>query len=91
MRPPPRSPAPLDAETVPDDRSPQLTPNFEQAKSALEAATHVDEVSGIHDQSEAAQIHLAQPKTSLAIQNQRANLKPRAERRLGELLGKLRT
>ena len=59
---------------------------FEAAKSALEKATRIDEVKRLRDQAEAVRAYVRQSQGSLVMQNQCAEIKLRAERRLGEML-----
>lgn len=61
--------------------------HFEQARLALERAVSVDEVRAIRDKAEAARVYARQIGLSLEMQNQCAEIKLRAERRVGELLG----
>jgi hypothetical protein len=46
----------------------------------------VDEVEAIHDLAEAARVYARQARLGLETQNESAEIKLRAERRLGELL-----
>lgn len=59
---------------------------FEAAKTALEKATRIDEVKRLRDQAEAVRAYLRQSQGSLVMQNQCAEIKLRAERRLGVML-----
>lgn len=62
---------------------------IERAKSALSAATSIDSVLDIRDQSESFRTLMKQQRESLEVQNKAAELKIRAERRAGELLGEM--
>lgn len=62
---------------------------FDAAKAALEVATRVDEVLEIRNQAEAMRVYARQAHFSLKMQNQCCELKVRAERRAGELLGEM--
>jgi N6-adenosine-specific RNA methylase IME4 len=61
--------------------------NFDRARQALEEAHSFDEVKQIRDQAEAIRAYIKQQKGSLIMQNQAAEIKIRAERRAGEMLG----
>lgn len=63
-----------------------LVPIFERARAALAEARTVDEVKLIRDQAQAIQAYLHQQRASLEMQNDAAEIKVRAERRLGEML-----
>jgi hypothetical protein len=71
-----RSEAPID-----------LADSFDRARRALEAAQNFDEVKGIRDQAETLRAHAKRVKWSLDIQNQCAEIKLRAERKAGAILG----
>jgi len=62
--------------------------HYEAARSELAAAVRIDEVKSIHDKADAirAYAHMAQ---DVELEKNAAELKLRAERRLGELLFKL--
>ena len=60
--------------------------HFDAAREALERSVRVDEVKTIRNKAQAAQAYLRQAKASLVMQNQCAEIKLRAERRLGEML-----
>ncbi|MCR9244575.1 MAG: phage N-6-adenine-methyltransferase [bacterium] len=62
--------------------------HFDAARAALESAVRVDEVKAIRDKAQAAQAYARQAKLSLVMQNQCAEIRLRAERKLGELLSK---
>lgn len=59
---------------------------FDAARAALAAAHSVDEVKLIRDQAEAMRAYIKQQRGSLEMQNHAAEIKIRAERRLGEML-----
>ncbi len=59
---------------------------FEEARAAVAKAASVDEVKDIRDRAEALRAYTRQASQSLEMQNQCADIKLRAERRLGELL-----
>ena len=59
---------------------------FDKARQALTEAHAVDEVKDIRDQAEALRAYYKQRDGSLEMVNQCAEIKVRAERRLGELL-----
>ena len=61
--------------------------NFDRARQALAEAHSFDEVKQIRDQAEAIRAYIKQQKGSLIMQNQAAEIKIRAERRAGEMLG----
>ena len=71
-----RSEAPID-----------LADAFDRARRALESAQSFDEVKGIRDQAETLRAHAKRVKWSLKIQNQCAEIKLRAERKAGTILG----
>lgn len=73
--------------SAPNSKAAALT-FFNSAQAALARAVSVDEVKTIRDQAEAARAYMRQAKASLRMQNQCAEIKLRAERRLGELLAK---
>jgi len=60
---------------------------FDKARRALEQASTVDEAKRIRDKSEAARVYARQIGMSLEMQNLCCELKLRAERRMGEILG----
>jgi hypothetical protein len=59
---------------------------IDEARKALALATTVDEAKEIRDKAEAVRVYLRQQQGSFEAQNYAAELKLRAERRLGELL-----
>jgi len=59
---------------------------MESARVALEEARTVDDVKDIRDRAEALRVYAKQVGESLAIQNDCAEIKIRAERKAGELL-----
>ena len=64
---------------------------IDQARQALEAASTLDDVKGLRDKAEAMRIYAKQAKYSLDIQNRCAELKLRAERKAGIILGEMTT
>jgi hypothetical protein len=62
--------------------------HLDQAKRALLAATSIDDVRDIRDKAAAIERYMRQRDDSREAQNAAAELKLRAERRLGELLAK---
>jgi phage N-6-adenine-methyltransferase len=65
------------------------TPSLEllaQARAAVERVTSVDDAKSIRDKAEALRAYAKQAGEGLAIQNECAEIKIRAERRAGELL-----
>ncbi len=60
--------------------------HFDKARRELELATTIYEVKSIRDKAAAVQAYLKQSCQSLEIQNMAAEIKIRAERRVGELL-----
>lgn len=62
---------------------------FDQARQALMEAKTVDEVKEIRDKAEALRMYLKQQGAGLEMQNHCAEIKLRAERRAGELLGEM--
>lgn len=63
--------------------------HFDRARAALAEAHSIDEVKLIRDQAEAMRQYIKQQKGSLIMQNQAAEIKIRAERRAGEMLGEV--
>lgn len=61
--------------------------HFDAARRELALANSIDEVKGIRDKAEAIRQYIKQQKGSFEMQNQAAEIKLRAERRAGELLG----
>ncbi len=61
-----------------------------QAQRALAEATSLDEIKDIRDKAEAARKYVESARLGLQLQNHAAEVKLRAERRAGQLLGKLR-
>lgn len=61
--------------------------HFDQAKYHLAIAKDIDEVKQVRDQAEALRQYIRQQGASLEMQNQCAEIKLRAERRAGEMLG----
>jgi site-specific DNA-methyltransferase (adenine-specific) len=62
---------------------------LELARLLLAETRSMDEVRSIHDLAEAARLYARQARLGLDAQNDAAEIKLRAERRLGELLGTL--
>jgi 16S rRNA G966 N2-methylase RsmD len=60
--------------------------HIDEARRALALAASIDEVRDIRNKAEAVRIYLQQRGDTLEAQNRAAELKLRAERRLGELL-----
>jgi hypothetical protein len=60
---------------------------FNRAREPLAQAKSLDEVKSIRDKAEALRVYIKQAGESLAMQNWGAEIKLRAERRAGELLG----
>lgn len=60
--------------------------NIQKAARALAVATTVDECLQYHDQAEALRVYAKTAKLGLEAQNSAAEVKLRAERRVGELL-----
>ncbi len=60
--------------------------HFNRARQELELAASIDEVRQIRDKAEAMRIYARQVNFSLEMQNLCAEIKIRAERRLGEML-----
>lgn len=73
---------------VPQVHIPQLA-RLEAAKKALAEAVTIDEVKDIRDKAESIRAYYRQQKDGLDAQNNAAELKIRAERRLGELLAEM--
>ena len=59
---------------------------FDQARQTLAQARTVDEVKDIRDRAEALRLYTRQAGEGLEMQNWCAEIKLRAERRVGELL-----
>ena len=60
---------------------------FEAARRALAEARTIDEVKDVRDKAEALRLYMKQAGQGLEMQNGVAEIKLRAERRAGELLG----
>jgi hypothetical protein len=69
---------------------PGLT-HFNSARRELEMAASIDEVKSIRDKAEAMRIYARQAQYSLEMQNRCAEIKIRAERKLGEMLREANT
>jgi len=61
--------------------------HFDTARRELALASSIDEVKTIRDKAEAIRQYIKQQKGSFEMQNQAAEIKLRAERRAGEMLG----
>ncbi len=59
---------------------------LETARRLLAEVRRVDDAKAIHDFAEAARVYARQARLGLEAQNDAAEIKLRAERRLGELL-----
>jgi len=64
----------------------RLLAQLDMAKTALAVASSIDEVKDIRDKAESIRSYYRQQRDSLSVQNHAAELKLRAERRLGEML-----
>lgn len=62
--------------------------HFNAAGRELAKITSVDEAKEVRDKAEAVRLYLKKARGSLTLQNQAAEIKIRAERRMGELLAK---
>lgn len=62
---------------------------FDAARHALAEARSVDEVKDVRDRAEALRLYMKQAGHGLEMQNDVAEIKLRAERRAGELLGEM--
>jgi len=62
---------------------------FDEARRALAEAVSIDEIKSIRDKAEAMRLYVKQAGESLIMQNQCAELKIRAERKGGQLLGEM--
>ncbi len=60
--------------------------HFNRARRELELAASIDEVKQIRDKAEAMRIYASQAKRSLKLQNLCAEIRIRAERKLGEMI-----
>ena len=63
---------------------PVLLPNWENAKKAIAICTTIDEAKDIRDKAQALLVYVKQIKESLPVQNKVAEIRIRAERRVGE-------
>ena len=63
--------------------------HFSAARRALALATEIDEVKDIRDKAEALRVYTKQAGEGLEMQNQCAEIKLRAERRVGEMLDEM--
>ncbi len=61
--------------------------HFDTAKRELALANNIDEVKQIRDKAEALRQYIRQQGASLEMQNHCAEIKIRAERKAGEMLG----
>lgn len=64
----------------------QTLAHFDKARHELAKATRIDEVKDIRDKAEALRTYMRQSGESVEMQNHCAEIKIRAERRVGELL-----
>ena len=62
---------------------------FDAARRALIEARSIDEVKDVRDKAEALRLYMRQAGESLEMQNDVAEIKLRAERRAGEMLGEM--
>jgi len=62
---------------------------FQAARTALANARTVDEIKEVRDKAAAIRLYLKQAGESLEMQNDAAEIKLRAERRMGEILAKM--
>jgi hypothetical protein len=69
------------------DSPSSLEEAFSKARQALEVTNNFNEVKDIRDQAETLRAHAKRAKWSLEIQNQCAEIKLRAERKAGSILG----
>jgi len=60
---------------------------FNKARQSLVEARSIDEVKAVRDKAEALRLYMKQAGESLQMQNDIAEIKLRAERRAGEILG----
>lgn len=63
--------------------------HFDAAKRELALASSLDEIKLVRDKAEALRQYIRQQGASLEMQNQAAEIKIRAERRAGEMLGEM--
>jgi hypothetical protein len=76
------------AESILPEQSPTTAlMAIDQARRALDAASTLDDVKDLRDKAEAMRIYAKQAKYSLEVQNRCAELKLRAERKAGVILG----
>jgi N6-adenosine-specific RNA methylase IME4 len=64
----------------------RMLAQLDSAKRALAEATHIDDVKDIRDKAESIRAYYQQQRDSFESQNYAAEIKLRAERRLGDLL-----
>ena len=67
-------------------RAPVQLLKVEEARDLLAQCKRVDDAKAIRDKAEAIRVYLRNQKASADAQNDAAEIKLRAERRLGELL-----
>ncbi len=72
--------------TRPYETTGTVLQHFDRARRELAQAVSVDEVKDIRDKAEAMRLYLYQARESLGMQNLCAEIRLRAERRIGELL-----
>ena len=65
--------------------------NWERAKLAIRECANIDEAKDIRDKAQALKVYAQQAKESLEVQNNIAEIKIRAERRIGEFSKELET
>jgi modification methylase len=65
--------------------------HFDAARREIELARSIDEVKDIRDKAEAIRQYARQSKQGIDIQNTAAEIKLRADRKIGDLLGDLET
>jgi len=65
----------------------QLMPKFQAAYLALQKAKSVNEVKRVRDQAEAIRLYVRQRHMGPEMQNSAAEIKLRAERKAGRMLG----
>jgi len=65
--------------------------NWERAKLAIRECKDIDEAKDIRDKAQALKVYAQQARESLEVQNNIAEIKIRAERRIGEFSRELET
>jgi hypothetical protein len=84
----------LDEGSITPTRDPKELPgltHFNRARRELELASSLDEVKQLRDKAEAMRTYARQAQFSLEMQNMCAEIKLRAERKLGEMLREANT